>query len=281
MTASNTDIRITYLILAHDHPERLQALIDKLEEDPTASIVIHYDRKAPRKEYDQLCRVNAHKPRVYLLPKAKRVACGWGEFSIVRATLNLIQFALALPGQSDYFYLLSGACYPIKPLSELKAYLAEYRGAAFIECEDSSWIQAGMRDDRYKYHHFLNFRKHPWLFRRLYWLQRNLGLKRKLPKGIDEIRFGSQWWCLPYSVIAELSNFVKSHSHISSYFTTVWIADECFFQTIIYNFKCEVNINKSLTYYRFNSLGKPEEIQRLESVPHRSDSFFARKFWVV
>lgn len=195
------NINITYLILAHDNPARLQNLIEKLDEDPTATIVVHYDRKSPHREYNQLIKANEHNSKVHILSKVRCVACGWGEFSIVQATFNLIRYSLALPEQSDYCYLLSGACYPIKPLSELKAYLAEHRGTAFIECKDSSWIQAGMREDRYRYHHFLNFRKHPWLFRRVYRWQRYLGLQRKLPKGLDQIRFGSQWWCLPTDLL--------------------------------------------------------------------------------
>ncbi|WP_458735141.1 beta-1,6-N-acetylglucosaminyltransferase [Zobellella taiwanensis] len=274
------NINITYLILAHDNPARLQNLIEKLEEDPTATIVVHYDRKSPRKEYNQLIKANEHNPKVHILSKAQRVACGWGEFSIVKATLNLIRYALALPEQSDYCYLLSGACYPIKPLSELKAYLAEHKGTAFIECEDSGWIKAGMRDDRYLYHHFLNFRKHPELFRRLYKWQRHFNLKRKLPKDLNEIRFGSQWWCLPVVLLKELMEELRRSPETVRFFKTVWIPDECMFQSMVFKKPTlEIENQKTLTYYNFDMHGQPEAFEK-EKLPKIDNSyFFIRKIF--
>lgn len=272
MKANN--INITYLILAHDNPARLQNLIEKLEEDPTATIVVHYDRKSPRNEYEQLVKSNVHKPNVHILPKAQRIACGWGEFSIVKATLNLIRYALALPEKSDYCYLLSGACYPIKPLSELKAYLAEHRGTAFIECENSSWIKSGMRDDRYLYHHFLNFRKHPELFRRVYKWQRHFDLKRKLPEGLEQIRFGSQWWCLPTDLLKDIMEEIRQSSEIVRFFKTVWIPDECMFQSMVFK-KVTLNIEspQTLTYYNFDRRGQPEEFRK-EGLPKIDKNYF-------
>ncbi|GGO79564.1 hypothetical protein GCM10011348_14160 [Marinobacterium nitratireducens] len=278
MTASNWDISITYLILAHDNPARLQALIERLEEDPSAKIVIHYDQKSPRHEYKRLIAVNEKKTNVHILPKPQRVACGWGEFSIAQATLNLIQYALNLPEPSDYFYLLSGTCYPIKPLHELKVYLAENRGGAFIECKDKSWIKDGMCDDRYRYHHFLNFRRNPWLFRRLYWLQRDMGLIRRLPKGINEIRFGSQWWCLPFELLQNIVEEILQSPEMTRFFKTVWIPDECMFQTLVFkHIASRDKIVKTLTYYNFDDCGQPEIFEK-ESLPKvGNDYFFVRK----
>lgn len=272
------NINITYLILAHDNPARLQELIDKLDEDPTATIVIHYDRKSPRQEYNQLIKANKHNPKVHVLSKAQRVACGWGEFSIVKATLNLIRYSLALSEQGDYCYLLSGACYPIKPLSELKAYLAEHKGTAFIECENSGWIKAGMRDDRYLYHHFLNFRKYPNLFRRLYKWQRHFAFKRKLPKGLDQIRFGSQWWCLPTDLLKKIMEEFRQSPETVRFFKTVWIPDECMLQSLAFKKKTdEIKNLKTLTHYNFDRYGRPESFKKERLPKIDNNYFFIRK----
>jgi len=182
-----------------------------------------------------------------------------------------------LPEKVDYCYLLSGACYPIKPLGELKTYLSEHNGVAFIECKDSSWIKGGMREDRYLYHHFLNFRKHRWLFRRVYWLQRTLGLKRSLPKEIKEVRFGSQWWCLPVDLLQKIIEEITGSSEIKQFFKTVWIPDECMFQSmVIKNSVPKMTSLKTLTYYCFDEKGQPKTFSK-RTLPNINNVFFIRK----
>ena len=55
---------------------------------------------------------------------AARVACGWGEYSLVQATFNLIRAARkAFDGVTHYF-LISGDCYPTKTRAYLEQALA-------------------------------------------------------------------------------------------------------------------------------------------------------------
>lgn len=59
----------------------------------------------------------------------------------------------ALPRQYDYYGLLSGQCYPIKPLREFSAYLEANAPAEHIHYVDvaTHWPQGAVRFDKYHF----------------------------------------------------------------------------------------------------------------------------------
>ncbi|WP_136808912.1 beta-1,6-N-acetylglucosaminyltransferase [Desulfosediminicola flagellatus] len=258
MTHNSQGIKIGFLILAHNNPARLLRLITRLHsEDPTCNIIIHYDRNSTSGEFQNLQESCISMQRIHILKGKNRIKCNWGGFSIVQATLNLMEYGLTNLSNCDYYYLLSGSCYPVRPLHHLKSFLTKNLGTAFIECNDAQWIKGGMREDRYLYRHFFNFKTQPWIFRRTYWLQRFFGIKHKLPSPIERIYFGSQWWCLPATSVSHIFKLSKDKI-IINFFKRVWIPDECFFQSlIILNTAAIERTNHSLTYYNFDNLGRP------------------------
>lgn len=274
-------VKLAYVILAHDRVDRLLSLINELRrDDPNGEIIVHYDRCGARAGFRHLSLRTANSARIHLLRGKARVRCYWGGFGIVQATLNALQYGLRHAPSCTHYYLLSGACFPLRPLDELKSYLARRPVQAFIECQNSRWILAGMAEDRYRYHHWLNFRRHPQLFRWSYRLQRHFGLRRRLPEPLGNIRFGSQWWCLPVGLIRQIIEFALRSPACVMFFKTVWIPDECFFPTLVYFLAKNGSIAEhSLTHYRFNEQGRPEEFNLVAAkrlnVP---DRFFIRKY---
>ncbi|MBZ5486445.1 hypothetical protein HW452_02795 [Halomonas aquamarina] len=259
------DLSITYLVLAHESVSRVTRLVDKLLlEDTNGQVIVHYDKKSGKAPYERLSDYYANEPRCHVL--LNRVRCGWGQWSLVEATLRMLRYAQA-SYKTDYYYLLSEYCYPTQPLSALKEHLKKHRGTNFIECENSRWIKGGIREDRYLYRHFLNKRKYPRLHRWTYKWQKWLGLKRKLPDGLT-IRFGSQWWCLTQEVIEHV---LVLEPYYQSFFRWVWIPDECFFSSLVFS-KSEVNSNL-LTFYQFNVSGAAVYLDSIVSNKY----FFYRK----
>ena len=96
-----------------------------------------------------------------------RLACGWGDFSLVEATLRALRLIRDRNIDCERIVLMSGACMPIRPLAELSAFLDRHPQTQFIEIHDSDWIVGGMREDRYRYRHVVNQRRHGTTFRTL------------------------------------------------------------------------------------------------------------------
>jgi hypothetical protein len=269
-------MRIAYLVLADKCAGSCINLIEKImEEDKEGGIFLHYDLTGSKSGFEKLHQRYLGEERVEILEN--RVACEWGTFSLVEATLSLIYRAKT--GDFDYYLLLSESCYPLVDLLQFKSFLKERR-RSWIETFSSDWIYDGIREDRYLYHHPIPFRKNRRVSRFIYKLQKFSGLKRKLPKAIPEVKFGSQWWCLKKSTMEKIIEYIEKNDEVLRFFRTVWIPDECFFQTIAYWVDTEALSSESLTYYSFDERGRPE-VYTLDELSHipvtKNNKFFIRK----
>lgn len=272
-------MRIGFVIIAHEAPDPLIALAHALTSEGDIA-VIHYDLRSSNVHFAALQHAFAGNKNVCLAP---RVACGWGEYSLVEATLNGLR-TLAASGQDfDYIYLLSGADLPLKPIATLRAFLGKHleRKTEFIQSypmKSQRWIVAGLEKERFIYRHFFNERRHPVFFNNSLRLQRALRLKRRLPAQID-ISLGSQWWCLRWDTCLAILAFIKKHPEVDRFFRTVWIPDESYFQSIVRNVvPAERIANYSLTHFQFNDYGKPVVyFDEHFDVLRRQNFFFGRK----
>ncbi|WP_083235784.1 beta-1,6-N-acetylglucosaminyltransferase [Halomonas caseinilytica] len=269
----NTLVTVTFILLCHDSAERVITLVRQLlEEDPDCRVIVHLDKKSPKDTFRKLVSALDDEPRCHLM--RNRVRCGWGKWGLVEAPLRALRYALDQEVLSDYFYLISEYCRPVRPLIELREFLTENQGTDFIECEPSDWIRGGIREDRYLYRHYLDKRKHPKLHRWMYRVQKKLGLKRQHPKSF-EVRFGSQWWCLSLGTIKKIL-YIATHESEFRRFRSAWIPDECYFQSIVYKVSVATVESRSLVYTDFDQSGKALMLMRCHDVP--SGFFFARKY---
>lgn len=108
--------RLAFLVLAHADPAHLARLIQAL--DWRSDFFVHVDAKTDIRPF--LART--WPASVHFL--ADRVAVRWGGFSMVTATLRLLQACLATGDDHLRLVLLSGACFPIKPVRQLHDHLA-------------------------------------------------------------------------------------------------------------------------------------------------------------
>jgi len=267
---------ITFILLAHERSDDVADLVTALiEGDSTCHVVIHYDAKSSDVEFEKLQNQYRGQHQVFFVEK--RLACGWGEFSLVEATvraLRLIQQKQINPG---HVCLLSGSCMPVRPLAELHAFLDAQQRAEYIESETKDWITGGLRDERHQFWFPVGYKSHNFLFSLLTQIQKRLKVKRRFPAGLQP-RFGSQWWCLTWETCEKILDWIQNNPRGYRYFKTVWIPDECFFQTLAWKFAQKKIVSRPLTFYRFNNYGKPlvfHEDHRafLTELPY----FFARK----
>lgn len=268
--------KIAYILLCHKDPDAIIAQAEGLTAVGDC-ISIHFDASADAADFKRIQDALTDNPRVAF---AKRIKCGWGEWSLVEGSLNAMEAADKAFPDATHFYMVSGDCMAVKPASYAHRFLDE-NDQDFVEHNDffeSDWIKTGMKEDRLHYRHYFNERTQQWKFYTAYKLQKALKLKRDVPKGL-EIKIGSQWWCLRRRTVEAILKFVRERRDVVRFFQTTWIPDETFFQTLVLHLvpKEEV-VNRTLTFLMFSDYGMPvtffnDQYDFLLS----QDSLFARK----
>lgn len=248
--------KIAFILLCHKDPEGIIAQATRL----TAAgdcIAIHFDARAKPADYAKIRAALKDNPRVTFA--RRRVKCGWGEWSLVAATLRAIEAAVAAFPSASHFYMLSGDCMPIKTAEYIHDYL-DGNDVDYIESFDffaSDWIKTGMREDRLIYRHFFNERLNKKLFYATYEMQKRFGLTRAIPADL-QIMIGSQWWCLRRRTIEWVLDLIAKRRDIMRFFRTTWIPDETFFQTLVRHVVPENEVrSRTLTFLMFTDYGMP------------------------
>ncbi|WP_138935365.1 DUF5928 domain-containing protein [Roseovarius arcticus] len=249
--------KIAYILLCHKDPEAVIAQAELLTAVGDC-ISIHFDGRAKPEHFKQIKAALAGNPNVCFA--RKRVKCGWGEWSLVQATLLAVEAAVRAFPRATHFYMLSGDCAAIKSARYAHDFL-DAEDADYIESFDyfeSDWIKTGMKEERLIYRHFFNERKHKWLFETSFALQRRLGLSRDIPRDI-QVQIGSQWWCLRRRTIEWILDFTRQRRDVMRFFRTTWIPDETFFQTLVRHIVPEAEIRaRTLTFLMFTDYGMPQ-----------------------
>ena len=242
-----------------------------------APVAIHVDRKAGDKP---LARLQERLKDLPVHHVAQRRNCEWGMFSLVEATLDAARLLLDRQPEVTHVLLTSGSCLPLRPVQDLRAYLALDPGRDYIEsvtAHDVGWTVGGLNEERFTLHFPFSWRKHRGLFDRFVTLQRRFGIRRTLPEGIVP-HLGSQWWCLTRRTLEAILNDPR-RAEFDRYFRRVWVPDESYFQTLARRHSMQIE-SRSLTLSKFDMQGKPyifydDHRQMLED----SGCFVARKFW--
>jgi hypothetical protein len=135
----------------------------------------------------------------------------------------------------------------------------------------------GLQQERFTLCFPFSWRRQRVLFDRYVRLQRRLGIRRRLPEGLNP-HMGSQWWCLTRQTLSTILDDPR-RAEFDRYFRRVWIPDESYFQTLARRYSGNIE-SRSLTLSKFDHQGKPyvfydDHLQLLR----RSNSFVARKIW--
>lgn len=240
-------------------------------------VVIHVDKRVGRAAHDKLVSALSDLTNVRF---SARFACEWGTWGILAATQAGATIMLRDFPEVRHVFLASGSCLPLRPVEDLKAYLASRPRVDFIESvttEDVGWTIGGLDVERFTLRFPFSWRRHRMLFDRYVKLQRRVGYKRRVPDGLVP-HLGSQWWCLTRATLSAILDS-PDRAEIDRYFKRVWIPDESYFQTMVRRYSSTVE-SRSLTLSKFDYQGKPhifydDHLQLLR----RSDCFVARKIW--
>jgi hypothetical protein len=105
----------TFAILAHTDPVLLARLVDRLAPFPVA---LHVDARSDVTPFLGLPRTTYVQSRVRTF---------WGGFSIAEAIRRTLALAIPLTAEEDHIVILSGQCYPTRPLEELVEHFKQSR----------------------------------------------------------------------------------------------------------------------------------------------------------
>ena len=267
---------VGFVMLCHTALERA-AEVARHWVERDCPVVIHVDKRVTKPAYDKLVQALADLTSIRF---SGRFACEWGTWGIVAATQAASTVMLREFPEVRHVFLASGSCLPLRPVEELKDYLATRPRVDFIESvttDDVGWTIGGLDVERFTLRFPFSWRRQRRLFDGYVRLQRKVGYKRPVPAGLVP-HLGSQWWCLTRQTLSAILESPE-REEIDRYFRRVWIPDESYFQTLVRQYSANVE-SRSLTLSKFDFQGKPhifydDHLQLLR----RSDCFVARKIW--
>ncbi len=269
--------KIAFILLCHKDPD---AIIGQAEMLTAVGdyMSIHFDARAKPEHYKKIKAALADNPNVSFA--RKRIKCGWGEWSLVQATLYALEAAVESFPRATHFYMLSGDCAAVKSARFAHEFL-DNDHVDYIESFDyfeSDWIKTGMKEERLIYRHFFNERTQRRMFYTSFELQKRLGLTRKIPADL-QIQIGSQWWCLRRRTVEWIIDFTRRRKDVMRFFRTTWIPDETFFQTLVRHLVPEAEIKtRTLTFLMFTEYGMPVTFYNDHyDLLLSQDALFARK----
>ena len=285
-----------YLILAHKNPLQLGRMIERLD-DGASKFFIHLDAKTPIESFTA-CLEGGH---IRFIEPRER--CVWGDFSIVRATIHLME---AASKEQGVFILMSGQDYPIQSQGYINAFLESNKGFDFIEIEplEEKW-KPKMVKDKLEHYHILHSEErghsncyapfaHCSVFQKVRTLthllkgrlsMKNFRLLCSLPKRVAPFErqyAGSQFWAFSERTFYGVLHYIREHkAALEEYYKYTSSPDEIYFHSVLMDLVAKdstIKLKDPITYvnyFRKNNVFVTEDFDKLTS---EKGKLFARKF---
>ena len=285
-----------YLILAHKNPLQLSRMIERLD-DGASKFFIHLDAKTPIEPF-AACLEGGH---IRFIEPRER--CVWGDFSIVQATIRLME---AASEEQGIFILMSGQDYPIQSQGYINDFLERNKDFDFIEIEplEEKW-KPKMVKDKLEHYHILHSEergnsncyapfRHCSVFQKLRTLmhllkgrlsQKNFRLLCSLPKRVAPFErqyAGSQFWAFSERTFYAVLHYIREHkAALEEYYKYTSSPDEIYFHSVLMDLVAKdstIKLKEQITYvnyFRKNNVFITEDFDKLTSAKGK---LFARKF---
>lgn len=263
-------MKLAHLILAHDNPLQLERLVKRLVY-PDTDVFIHLDKKRSIREYNHLEALGD----VFFI--RNRVSVGWGDYSMVDATLKSFQEILKKDDGYSHINLLSGNCYPLKDAGTIQEYLFAHADTSFMRYRSiyEEWQESVSRLTKYNLGDF----RFPLKFK-VQDLMNKFLPPRKIPMHLTPYGF-SQWMTITPECAAYALQYLEKHPSVRRFFKFTWAVDELVFQTVLLNSPLKEKIvNDHLRYIKFvPKASRPNTLTMEDAeVLVQSGKFYARKF---
>lgn len=209
----------------------------------------------------------------------------WGGSNHLMAILLLIREAYK-KHEYEYFHLITGSDFPVKPLSAFKDFFEKHQNENFMEYfplpRDSWGEDGGLKRIRYYWFglNWVDVRGRFWeLIRLSLRIQKKLKINRKFRYFNGKLWAGGTYWSLSEHAIEAFIRFVDENPRYIRRFRCTSIGEEIFLQTVLLNLDVLVT-NNYLRYIDWGEDGANPVTLTEEDYDRilESDCFFARKF---
>lgn len=290
-----------FLIIAHDDFNQLKLLLSTID-NYNNDIFVHIDKRMKDLPLDELYS-SVEKSNIEII---KMLNVNWGGYSLVECEMLLFETAFAKNKGYKYYHLISGADFPIKPMSDIETFFEASYPKNFIEFakyknelfQDVAGLICKISDDPDK--DYLERISAFHLFHDISFFNRNdtiLSLDNLMSKiqvklGINRIKNnkivfckGSQWGSFTDEFVDYLLS-KTTQSFIGKNFKYGICVDELYKQTILFNssFKKTIHINNVGKISNVRKIdwkrGNPYTFQLsdFDDLSNDSQNYFARKF---
>lgn len=217
-----------YLILAHNEPELLSLLVERLD-DLRNDIYIHFDRKL-----SVLPNIKIQHAGLYILKD--RVDVRWADVSMLEAEYKLFHAVVDSGCQYSHHHLISGVDLPLKNQDYIHSFFAQHQGKEFVGLHQRPMNSHADRALHYWHPFTRSFRGSGCVFaikRILRYLvvqtQVLLGIRRNTTIPFHK---GGQW----VSITRELIDYLlEQEDRAFTIFSRTFGADEYFVPTLIWD----------------------------------------------
>lgn len=285
-------MKTAFLILTHKDFNHLKRLVEYLNH-PSIDIFIHVDKKSLSPEFSgKLKELSSSK--VNIIPSQKVY---WSSLSQTEARIRLMKAALS-SSDFDHFVMLSGQCYPIKPLPSFLKFLSNNKGVSFMEHFPLPYNELGLnkgldRINCYSYTMFgkrvtyfskdmkTTFNTKGRVFNSLLGLYHIFKKKRRHPTNVKPY-YGNDWWIASNSAVKFMLEFIEENPNYHIYHKHTKHTCEVYFPSILAgtNYQGKI-INTSHHYMHWSEKNTANPIvledNEFDNIAN-SKAFFARKF---
>lgn len=267
------------LILAHKDFTHLRHLIEYFTKN--CYVYVHVDKKADIN--DEELRLISSMPQVRTVYRQFHVH--WGGFSVLEAELSLFKRAYE-DVEADYYHLISGQDYPIKPLNAFLNYFEKRGEKDYIEYKPypiTNWGSAFF--NRFRFYYLaddVNWQTSNGkrFMGELLKLQADYNVRREPIREFNIIYKGSQWMSLTRDTVDLVLKYTDEHPSFLQRLKYTFAPEESYIHTILLNSRKGKILNNNLRYIRWNAENgnNPSNlsIEHFDDI-RDSNAFFARK----
>ena len=225
--------------MAHNEPSNLKSLLKTLQ---GKKVLVHLDKSVYRAKF--LTELTPLPELVDILNLKDSFRIEWGGWNMVRAELALFKQALEFLDSGDHVILLSGACYPCRPLVDFEEYLNKNSSKELISfnslgnVEKLKLLPTGPGFWKVKYLHISDMiilPPIPWLVKYAYKIRKLINKWRLRNPRFDptyNYYVGSQWIALSQKMVFSV---VQNEDYLKRKFRFSFAPDELAIQSFVVN----------------------------------------------
>lgn len=224
-------MRHAILILAHHEPWLLDKILSYFNHE-AFDVYLNIDPSMKVLDADYFAKK---------YPNIRHISCKrlhWGGFSLLKVELEMLECAMN-EGRADYFHLISGQDYPIKPREYFINFFERENGRNFIFYQDNSdYDRYFERLNYYLPYDFMQGRndKGRQFIERLKSWQRKLHIANSVGGFPKRMYVGSQWFSITREAVKMIVDYTHEHPRFYRRLKYTFAPEEVYIVTLLMNF---------------------------------------------